>query len=282
MINLASPRVVHDLLDQYHLAPNKRFGQNFLIDASILEKISICANIDAGPVLEIGPGLGSLTQHLAPKASKVVAVEIDRGFIPVLHETLADFSNVTIINADFLKVDLADITHVFANQPFSVCANLPYYITTPILLRLLESGLPWTTMCFLLQKEVGERFSAQPRTKHYGSLSLAVQYYAHVETCFKVSPNCFLPAPAVDSSVVQFTPKKSSLNLQEERKIFAIIRASFAMRRKTLVNNLTTSFPTLSRDSLQNALQSMSFSPQARAEELSLDDFIQLASLIDL
>lgn len=282
MINLASPRVVHDLLNKYHLAPNKRFGQNFLVDATILEKISLSATINESPVLEIGPGLGSLTQHLATKASKVVAVEIDRGFIPVLQETLVDFSNVAIINADFLKVNLFDIMQAFDNQPFVVCANLPYYITTPILLRLLESGLPWTSMCFLLQKEVGERFSAQPRTKHYGSLSLVVQYYADVKTCFKVSPNCFVPTPAVDSSVVQFTPKQSSLNLQEERKIFAIIRASFSMRRKTLANNLIASFPSLSREYLQNSLQSISFSPQARAEELSLDDFIALSKLIDL
>lgn len=282
MINLASPKTIHVLLDQYHLAPNKRFGQNFLIDAAILNKIALAAQIENQPVLEIGPGLGSLTQKLALHADHVVCVEIDHGFLPVLDETLADFDNVQVIHDDFLKTDLSIIFEALGSEPFTVCANLPYYITTPIIMRLLESDLPWTNMCFLLQKEVGERLAASPKTKSYGSLTLAVQYYAHVETICKVKPTCFIPAPNVDSIVVRFTPNKRTKNLQDEQKIFSIIRAGFRMRRKTFLNNLLASYPSLSRNEIQLALAECSLSLDVRAEALSLDDFIQFASVLTL
>lgn len=282
MINLASPKTVHQLLDQYHLAPNKRFGQNFLIDAAILNKIALAAQVENQPVLEIGPGLGSLTQQLALHADRVVCVEIDHGFLPVLHETLAGFDHVQIIQDDFLKTDLSMIFKALGSKPFAVCANLPYYITTPIIMRLLESDLPWTNMCFLLQKEVGERLAAVPKTKSYGSLTLAVQYYANVETICKVKPTCFIPQPNVESIVVRFTPNNRTKNLQDEQKIFSIIKAGFSMRRKTFTNNLLSAFPTLSRNEIQASLAQCSFSPDVRAEALSLDDFIQFASILPL
>jgi len=276
MIQLASPHVVHDLLNRHHIAPNKRFGQNFLIDQGILQKIADAAHSNRRPVLEIGPGLGSLTQHLAQRAENVLAVEIDKGFLPVLRETLADFSNVDIIHADFLKMDLSSLYEALGKKPFCVCANLPYYITTPIILRLLESHLPWETLCFLMQKEVGERLSATPNHKSYGSLSLAIQYYAHVETIGKVGARCFLPPPNVDSIIVRLRPKERSLNLQEEKRVFAIIRASFAMRRKTFVNNITAAFPSFSKESVQTVLEVCGFDVRIRAEALSFHDFVLL------
>lgn len=276
MIQLASPRVVQDLLTRYHVAPNKRFGQNFLIDQGTLQKIAEAAHPQDQPVLEIGPGLGSLTQHLAQRAERVVSVEIDKGFLPILQETLADFSNIEIVHADFLKTDLSVLYEKLGQKPFCICANLPYYITTPIMMRLLESNLPWQTMCFLMQREVGERIGAEPNSKSYGSLSLAMQYYAHVEIAGKVGARCFIPPPHVDSIILRLTPKPRSLNLQEEKKVFAIIRAAFAMRRKTLANNLTAAFPSFSKEEVQSSLETCGFDARIRAEALAFDSFVCL------
>lgn len=280
MIQLTSPKVVKELLDKYQLFPNKKLGQNFLFDESALFRIADSVSPDRQNILEIGPGLGALTQQLALRANKVLSVEIDKGFLQVLDQSLADFNNVEIIHGDFLKMDLNQLHEKLGSSNFSVCANLPYYITTPILMRLLESGLPWQHLCFLMQSEVADRMAATPGSKSYGSLSIAVQYYANTEILFKVSPSCFIPQPKVDSLVLRLSPKETPLSKDEEIMLFRITRAAFAMRRKTLANNLSQHFPNLDKESVQSALESLGISPQARAESLSLQNFIDINKLL--
>lgn len=276
MQNLASPKVIHEILKTFHVAPHKQFGQNFLFDAGILAKIADSAEVSDGFVLEIGPGLGSLTQQLALRARHVVCVEIDNGFIPILEHTLSDFENVTIIHGDILKQNLQELHQKLGGEHFSVCANLPYYITTPIIMDLLESGLPWQFMCFLVQKEVGERMAAKPGSKIYGSLSLAIQYFAEVETVCKVAPTCFIPQPNVDSIVIKLSRKPASLSPEEEKQVFALIRAAFSMRRKTLVNNIFTLQPDLSKAQVVDAILAIGHDERVRAEQLSFVDFVSL------
>lgn len=276
MIQLSSPKTVQELLVKYHLAPNKKFGQNFLFDKTALERIACCVEPEQKNILEIGPGLGALTQQIALRAKKVVSVEIDSGFLQVLDETLADLDNVTIVHADFLKINLSEIHDFFDGEAFSVCANLPYYITTPILMKLLESNLPWEKMSLLMQSEVAERMAAQPNSKSYGSLSLAVQYYANVHREFTIPPSCFLPKPKVESLVISLTPKTKRLDEHSEKSLFALMHASFAMRRKTLLNNIMPLFPQSNKADLQTILISLGFPAAVRAEALSLDDFIKL------
>lgn len=283
MENLASPRAVRDILARFGLAPHKQLGQNFLVDANVLEKIANAAGIEGRAVLEIGPGLGALTQRLAQRASRVVCVEIDGGFIPALQHTLAGCNNVEIIHGDILKQDWQTLQQKLGGV-FSVCANLPYYITTPIIMRILESGQPWENICVLVQKEVGERMDAVPGGKSYGALSIAVQYYAETEQVCLVPPSCFIPPPKVESAVLLLRRRKErSFALADEARFFALTRAAFAMRRKTLVNNLCAAFDNLSRAQVCEALLACGLNENIRGEALDLADFARLdAQLWDM
>ncbi len=276
MITLHAPRAVRALLDKHGVAPHKQLGQNFLCDANALETIADAGVVEGEAVLEIGPGLGSLTQQLAMRAKRVVAVEIDKGFLPILAETLADFDNVTIVHADFLKADFASLHRALGGGRFSVCANLPYYISTPILTRLLESKLPITQMTFLLQKEVGDRLAARPGQKNYGSLSVFAQHFAAIETVAKVGASCFVPAPNVDSIVVKLAMRPAPYELTDEALFFKLIRASFAMRRKTLANNLAAAFP-IGKEDVQGLLTKIGLDSGVRAEALGVGEFAELS-----
>jgi 16S rRNA (adenine1518-N6/adenine1519-N6)-dimethyltransferase len=282
MVNLASVSTIRELLSRFEISPLKQLGQNFLCDAHMLAAIADSAELDGGKsVLEIGPGLGALTQQLALRAGKVVAVEIDKGLLPVLEYTLADFSNVEVIHGDILKQDLHQLHEKLGGGAFAVCANLPYYITTPIIMNLLESGLPITTLSFLIQKEVAERMAARPGSKNYGSLSIAVQYYTDVEIVTKVPPTCFVPQPGVDSIVVRLRKKAApGVSVPDEELFFALTRCAFAMRRKTLANNIAASSLGLTREQAQLLLENCGLSPTVRGEALSLAEFGALAGAV--
>lgn len=265
------------LLQSHGLAPNKKLGQNFLCDEGVVERIADSAGVTADDcVLEIGPGMGALTRALAHRARRVVAVEIDSGLIPVLQDTLADYDNVTVVHGDFLKADLGELHQTLGGGSFRVAANLPYYITTPIILRLLESGLPVLSMSFLVQKEVAERMAAKPGTKNYGSLSIAVQYYADVQVVLRVPPACFLPAPSVDSVVVRMDVRPPVVQVRSQEDFFRITRAAFAMRRKTLANNLASGL-SLNRAQAEDLIAQAGLSPSVRGEALSLEEFARLS-----
>lgn len=282
MINLTSPATIRQLQQQFGISTLKQLGQNFLCDANILAKIASSACIDNNTaVLEIGPGMGALTQQLALRAKKVVAVEIDRGLLPVLDHTLSDFNNIEIIHADILKQDLGELYQKLGSEPFAVCANLPYYITTAIIMSLIESDLPITTLSFLIQKEVAERMGAKPSTKSYGSLSIAVQYYTDVEVIASVPPQCFVPAPTVDSLVIKLTKRTPKIELKDKTLFFTITNAAFAMRRKTLINNLSScSALSLSKEQAANLLKECKISENIRGEALSLEQFGIIANAL--
>lgn len=268
------------VLQRYQFHTQKKYGQNFLIDNSVLDRILRAAEIGPGDcVLEIGPGIGTLTQHLAERAGEVVAVEIDRNLIPILEETLADYSNVTVINEDILKVDINEIAQERnGGRPIKVVANLPYYITTPIIMGLFESHVPLDSITVMVQKEVADRMQAGPGTKDYGALSLAVQYYARPEIVANVPPNCFLPRPSVGSAVVCLTRHpEPPVKAQDEGRLFALIRAAFNQRRKTLCNALGN-VPELgmAKERVGEALEQMGLPPTVRGEALTLEQFAQL------
>ena len=244
MEKLSNPQKTIEILQKYQFVFQKRFGQNFLIDPHVLEKIMAAAQI--GPedcVLEIGPGIGTMTQYLAERAARVVAVEIDEGLIPILQETLKDYGNVTLIRADILKVDIKELAQEYGGgRPFKVVANLPYYITTPIVMGLLEGDAPVESITVMVQKEVADRMQAGPGSKDYGALSLAVQYYADPYIAANVPPNCFIPRPNVGSAVIRLTRHAvPPVHVEDPALLFRIIRASFNQRRKTLVNSLNNS-----------------------------------------
>ena len=242
MANLGIPQNTIEVLQKYNFNFQKKFGQNFLIDTHVLEKIIDASEITKEDcVLEIGPGIGTMTQYLAESAREVIAVEIDKALIPILGDTLKEYDNVTIINDDILKVDINRIVQEKNNgQPIKVVANLPYYITTPIIMGLFESHVPLKSITIMVQKEVADRMQVGPGTKDYGALSLAVQYYAKPEIVANVPPNCFIPRPNVGSAVIRLTRyEEPPVKVQDEKKMFALIRASFNQRRKTLVNGLT-------------------------------------------
>ncbi len=303
MVSLTSRTEVQALLARYGLAPHKKLGQNFLFDGNILRAIADAVEPEGKAILEIGPGLGALTQQLAQRARRVLAVEIDRGFLSVLGETLqpwgietadarrvpiwepgeevpegvwSEGNRAAILHADILKASLAGLYEILGGR-FSVCANLPYYITTPILMSLLESGLPIDSIVVLVQKEMAERLAAQPSSKAYGSLSIAAQYYARSETLFDVSASCFLPAPNVDSTVLRLYTHETALSGEAEKRFFAVVRAGFAMRRKTLANNLRAAFPSLTGENIRAALVRCGFSADIRGEKLSIEQFMLLA-----
>lgn len=284
MAYLATPTATAEIIKKYGFNFQKKFGQNFLIDANILEKIIDAADITKDDcVIEIGPGIGTMTQYLAEHAGWVAAVEIDKNLIPILHETLSGYDNVTIINEDILKVDINRLAREKnEGSPVKVVANLPYYITTPIIMGLFESHVPLSSITIMVQKEVADRMQVGPGTKDYGALSLAVQYYAKPEIMMNVPPACFMPRPGVGSAVIRLTRfEEPPVQVKSERKLFSIIRAAFNQRRKTLANALVNSGMALTRQQVYDVLAQMGLSQTIRGEALTLEQFAQLANLLE-
>ena len=285
-MRIADYSVTKAVLERHGFTFKKSFGQNFLTDTNILQKIVDTAEIDDQVnVIEIGPGIGALTEFLAERAAEVMAFEIDHRLVPILADTLCDFDNVTVLNEDILKVDLAQHIQNFKNPdlPIKVVANLPYYITTPILMHLIESGIPFSEFVVMMQKEVADRISAQPNTKAYGSLSIAVQYYMTAKVAFIVPRTVFVPAPNVDSAILKMVRRpEPAVAVEDESFFFKISKASFTHRRKTLWNNLTGYFGKTEevKDKLTKALDQAGLSPSVRGEALSLAEFASLADAL--
>lgn len=284
MAELGNPKNTIEVLNKYKFIFQKKFGQNFLIDTHVLDKIIQAAEITKEDfVLEIGPGIGTLTQYLCENAREVVAVEIDKMLIPILKDTLSDYDNVTVINQDILKFDLDTLVRERNNgRPIKVVANLPYYITTPIIMDLFERHLPLVNVTVMVQKEVADRMQAQPGSKDYGALSLAVQYYAEPYIAANVPPNCFMPRPNVGSAVIKLTlHTKAPIKVVDEKLLFKMIRASFNQRRKTLVNGLNNSAElSFSKDLVQKALEANGISENIRGEALTLSQFAALTNTL--
>ncbi len=284
MATLGIPANTIAILQKYHFNFQKKFGQNFLIDTHVLERIIEESRITIDDcVLEIGPGIGTMTQYLAENAKEVIAVEIDKALIPILNDTLKDYDNVTIINDDILKVDINQIVKDKNNgESIKVVANLPYYITTPIIMGLFESRVPLKSITIMVQKEVADRMQVGPGTKDYGALSLAVQYYAKPEIVANVPPNCFMPRPNVGSAVIRLTRyEKPPVQVSNEKYMFSLIRASFNQRRKTLVNGLLNAGNlNVNKEEILNALEQMSLSPTIRGEALTLEQFATLSNIL--
>lgn len=285
-MRIADYSVTRAILERHGFTFKKSFGQNFLTDTNILQKIVDTAEIDKNVnVIEIGPGIGALTEFLAESAAEVMAFEIDDRLVPILADTLRDFDNVTVVNQDILKVDLAQYIAEFKNPdlPIKVVANLPYYITTPILMHLIESGIPFSEFVVMMQKEVADRISAQPNTKAYGSLSIAVQYYMTAKVAFIVPRTVFVPAPNVDSAILKMVRRdQPAVAVQDEKFFFKVSKASFVHRRKTLWNNLTSHFGKSeeTKAKLTAALEQAELSPSVRGEALTLADFARLADAL--
>ncbi|MCY7095648.1 16S rRNA (adenine(1518)-N(6)/adenine(1519)-N(6))-dimethyltransferase RsmA [Streptococcus oralis] len=285
-MRIADYSVTKAVLERHGFTFKKSFGQNFLTDTNILQKIVDTAEIDDQVnVIEIGPGIGALTEFLAERAAEVMAFEIDHRLVPILADTLRDFDNVTVVNEDILKVDLAQHIQNFKNPdlPIKVVANLPYYITTPILMHLIESGIPFSEFVVMMQKEVADRISAQPNTKAYGSLSIAVQYYMTAKVAFIVPRTVFVPAPNVDSAILKMVRRpEPAVAVKDEYFFFKVSKASFTHRRKTLWNNLTGYFGKTEevKDKLTKALDQAGLSPSVRGEALSLAEFASLADAL--
>ena len=282
---LGNPQNTIEVLQKYNFSFQKKFGQNFLIDTHVLDKIIQSANITKDDmVLEIGPGIGTMTQYLAQAAGKVIAVEIDKNLIPILEDTLSDYDNVTVINEDILKVDIAKLAEEKnGGRPIKVVANLPYYITTPIIMGLFESHVPLESITVMVQKEVADRMQVGPGTKDYGALSLAVQYYAEPYVVANVPPNCFMPRPKVGSAVIRLTKYKDApIKVTNEKLLFQLIRASFNQRRKTLQNGIKN-FGGLnfSKEQVAQALEEMELPASVRGEALTLEQFAQLSNILD-
>lgn len=281
MANLGIPQNTIEILQKYQFRFQKKFGQNFLIDTHVLDKIIDSAGITTEDcVLEIGPGIGTMTQYLAENAREVVAVEIDKALIPILEETLSAYDNVTVINDDILKVDVNRIVEEKnAGKPIKVVANLPYYITTPIIMGLFENHVPLESITIMVQKEVADRMQVGPGTKDYGALSLAVQYYAKPEIVANVPPNCFMPRPNVGSAVIRLTRHdKPPVLVRDEAFLFRLIRASFNQRRKTLINGLSNAgIAGVTKESVGTALEEMGLSQTIRGEALTLEQFAMLS-----
>lgn len=282
---LGNPKYTIEVLQKYNFAFQKRFGQNFLIDTHVLEKIIAASQISKEDfVLEIGPGIGTMTQYLAEYAREVAAVEIDNTLIPILKDTLKDWDNVTVINDDILKVDIRKLAlERNGGKPIKVVANLPYYITTPIIMGLFENQVPIDSITIMVQKEVADRMQVGPGTKDYGALSLAVQYYAKPEIVANVPPNCFMPRPKVGSAVIRLERyEKPPVEVSNEKLMFRIIRASFNQRRKTLVNGLKNSQElSYSREEIEEVLNECGIPLNIRGEALTLAEFASLANAFD-
>lgn len=281
---LGNPQNTIEILQKYNFNFQKKFGQNFLIDEHVLDKIIRAAEITKDDyVLEIGPGIGTMTQYLACAAREVTAVEIDRALIPILEDTLKEYDNVSIINEDILKVDIAALAkEKNGGRPIKVVANLPYYITTPIIMGLFESHVPLESITVMVQKEVADRMQVGPGTKDYGALSLAVQYYAEPYIVANVPPNCFMPRPAVGSAVIRLTRhQKPPVEVMDEKLMFRLIRASFNRRRKTLANGLKNSGElNLSKEVITAAIEKLGKGSSVRGEALDLEEFARLTNII--
>ena len=285
-MRIADYSVTKAVLERHGFTFKKSFGQNFLTDTNILQKIVDTAEVDDQVnVIEIGPGIGALTEFLAERAAQVMAFEIDHRLVPILADTLRDFDNVTVVNEDILKVDLAQHIQNFKNPdlPIKVVANLPYYITTPILMHLIESGIPFSEFVVMMQREVADRISAQPNTKAYGSLSIAVQYYMTAKVAFIVPRTVFVPAPNVDSAILKMVRRpEPAVAVEDEKFFFKVSKVSFIHRRKTLWNNLTGYFGKTEevKDKLTKALDQAGLSPSVRGEALGLEEFASLADAL--
>ena len=281
---LSNPQNTIQVIQKHGFAFQKKFGQNFLIDAHVLDKIIAAAGVTADDmVLEIGPGIGTMTQYLAEQARQVTAVEIDTNLIPILKETLSDYDNVTVINEDILKVDIKKLAEEYnGGKPIKVVANLPYYITTPIIMGLFESGVPIDNITVMVQEEVADRMQVGPGSKDYGALSLAVQYYAEPYIVANVPPNCFIPRPNVGSAVIRLTRHQTPpVEVKDRELMFKLIRASFNQRRKTLLNGLNNS-PELSfgKEQIAAAIEQLGVPAAVRGEALTLEQFSRLSDLL--
>lgn len=280
--HLGNPTNTREIIDKYGFMFQKRFGQNFLIDGNVVEKIVREAGVTKDDfVLEIGPGIGTMTQLLCENAREVAAVEIDTNLIPILKETLAPYDNVTVINEDILKVDIPALAQEKnGGRPIKVVANLPYYITTPIIMGLFESHVPIDSITIMVQREVADRMQVGPGTKDYGALSLAVQYYAKPEIVLNVPPTCLMPRPNVGSAVIRLKKHETCpVQVDDAEFMFRLIRASFNQRRKTLANGLSNSSElTISKEKIAEAIESLGVSPSIRGEALTLEQFAQLAN----
>ncbi len=284
MGELIQPQKTAEILQKYRFHFQKKFGQNFLIDSHVMNKIIAAASVSKDEfVLEIGPGIGTMTQFLCESAGFVTAVEIDHNLIPILQDTLSMYSNVEVMNEDILKIDIRKLADEKNNgKPIKVVANLPYYITTPIIMGLFESHVPLKSVTVMVQKEVADRMKAEPGTKNYGALSLAVQYYAKPEIAAIVPPNCFMPRPSVGSAVICLKCHgEPPVHVKDEKLLFDLIRASFNQRRKTLVNGLNNfSKIALKKEQIQVCIEKMGLSASVRGETLSLEQFANLADLL--
>ena len=281
---LGNPKYTIEVLQKYHFVFQKRFGQNFLIDEHVLEKIIESSGITKDDfILEIGPGIGTMTQYLAEAAREVAAVEIDSSLIPILKDTLKDWNNVSVINNDILKTDIKKIAdEKNGGKPVKVVANLPYYITTPIIMGLFEKNVPVDSITVMVQKEVADRMQVGPGTKDYGALSLAVQYYAKPEIVANVPPNCFMPRPKVGSAVIRLTKhEQCPVEVEDEKFMFRVIRASFNQRRKTLANGLNNA-PDIqvSKEDIAKAIEELGVGASIRGETLTLEQFARLSNIL--
>lgn len=282
-MDLCNLSVIKELMSEAGITFRKDYGQNFLINRFIPEEIAErCTDDEHSMILEIGPGIGCLTQELAERYDKVVAVEIDRGLIPVLSKTLADYNNVTVINEDIMKIDIATLVAEYSQgRPVSVCANLPYYITTPILMHLLESGVKFSSITVMVQNEVATRLIAPAGNSEYGAITAVLNYYGKVSRLFKVSAGSFIPAPKVDSAVIRIDLYKESPFAIKDEKLFRnLIKAAFEMRRKTLINALTSKLPHLEKAKIAEALVNIGHSETVRGERLTTEDFAKLSNLL--
>jgi dimethyladenosine transferase len=284
MENIGTPQNTIAIIQKYNFNFQKKFGQNFLIDTHVLNKIISGADIHSDDcVIEIGPGIGTLTSLIAANAKKVIAVEIDKNLIPILEDTLKEFENITIINEDILKLDISNLALQYnEGKAIKVVANLPYYITTPIIMGLFESHVPIESITVMIQKEVADRIQAGPGTKNYGALSLAVQYYSKPELIANVPQNCFIPRPGVGSAVIKLNAhKKAPYPVDDEALLFKLIRAAFMQRRKTLQNSVCNSNELhLGKDSICLALEQMKLDVNIRGEALNLQQFCELSNIL--
>ncbi len=284
MATLGNPQVTIDIIKKYDFVFQKKFGQNFLIDTHVLDKIIDSAQItEEDHIIEIGPGIGTMTQYLCERAGKVTAIEIDKALIPILEDTLKEYDNVKVINNDVLKMDLnAYVNEENAGKPVKVVANLPYYITTPIIMGLLENHVPIKSITIMVQKEVADRMQVGPGTKDYGALSLAVQYYAKPYIVANVPPNCFMPRPKVGSAVICLDVyNQPAVRVNDEKQMFKLIRAAFNQRRKTLVNSISNySELSFSKEDVKAALDAMELSDTIRGEALTLQQFAMLSDIL--
>lgn len=280
---LYSPSTIKDIMNRHGFKFSKKLGQNFLIDGNIIS--SICDNSEIGEddeIIEIGPGIGVLTYEMCKRAKKVVAIELDKSLVPVLGENLEEFDNFKLIQGDVLKLDLAKIiSEEFEGKSIKIVANLPYYITTPIIMRLLEEKLPIDKIVVMVQKEVADRFASQPGSKSYGAITIAVNYYADIKTVVKVPNTVFMPRPKVDSAVIMLDVlEKPRVDVCDEKLMFKVIKSSFGQRRKTILNALSSLEVGLEKDEIREVLEASGFDPRIRGEKLSIEDYARLSDAI--